>query len=128
MKNLIVVILLSIGISSTSFAQSRSFTATEAPRKNFTTIIFAGLGGAILGLSTLSFRGRPQDHMDDIAVGFAVGIIAGALYTSYIAATEPEKFYGFEPNAFDRYVKRDSIVSRSQGDFKTEIVSFQYSF
>src|SRR5580704_14870733 len=32
------------------------------PRKQLATIIFAGLGGAILGLSTLSFYGRPQDY------------------------------------------------------------------
>ncbi|HPE85655.1 MAG TPA: hypothetical protein PLO43_05720, partial [Chlamydiales bacterium] len=104
MKKIFWVILLSLSISSSSFAQSRSYAATEGPRKNFTTIIFAGLGGAVLGLSTLSFHGRPQDHMDDTAIGFAVGIIAGALYTSYLAASEPENFYGYQPKAFDLYV------------------------
>lgn len=128
MKNLILVILLCFSVSSTSYAQSRSFAATEAPRKNFTTIVYAGLGGAILGLSTLSFHGRPQDHMDDIAIGFAVGIIAGALYTSYLAATEPENFYSYQPTAFDLYVKNDSIVHSSKQDKTTEFLRLKYSF
>ncbi|MCB0348590.1 MAG: hypothetical protein KDD37_07120 [Bdellovibrionales bacterium] len=123
MKKMFWVILLSFGICSSSYAQSRSYASADAPRKNFTTIIYAGLGGAILGLSTLSFHGRPQDHMDDIAIGFAVGIIAGALYTSYLAATEPEEFYGYQPKPFDLFVKNDSLIPKSSGQ-----TFFRYQF
>ena len=67
--------------------------------------VLAGLGGAILGLSTLSFYGRPQDYLANIAVGFAVGIIAGTVYVTYKAASEPRSFYsvhgGTEPAIFD---------------------------
>jgi hypothetical protein len=45
-------------------------------------------------LSTLSFYGRPQDRLSNIAVGFAVGVIGGAMYTTYKAAAEPKDFYG----------------------------------
>jgi hypothetical protein len=125
MKKLFLVIFLSLGISSASYAQSRSFAATEGPRKNFTTIIYAGLGGAILGLSTLSFHGRPQDHMDDIAIGFAVGIIAGAIYTSYQAASNPDEFYGYEPSTFERFVKNDSMIKTKP---TAEIIGLKYTF
>ncbi len=57
------------------------------PRKQIATIIFSGLAGAILGLSTLSFYGRPQDKLQNIAFGFALGIIAGTTYTTYKAAS-----------------------------------------
>lgn len=127
MKKIFGVILLSLCISTSSFAQSRSYAATEGPRRNFTTVIYAGLGGAILGLSTLSFHGRPQDHMDDIAIGFAVGIIAGALYTSYLAATEPEKFYGYQPKPFDIFVKNDSLLPKNK-EPTMELVKLEYSF
>jgi hypothetical protein len=63
------------------------------PRKQLATIIFSGLAGAILGLSTLSFYGRPQDRLSNIAVGFAVGVIAGTVYTTYEAARAPYKLY-----------------------------------
>ena len=79
-----------------AFAQSASDSATNSQqsglsgtRKQIAIIIFSGLAGGILGLSTLSFYGRPQDHLSNIALGFAVGIISGTIYTSYKAATKP---------------------------------------
>jgi hypothetical protein len=67
--------------------------ATQGPRRHLGTIVFAGLAGAVLGLSTLSFYGRPQDRLSNIAVGFAIGVIGGTIYTTYKAATEPHDFY-----------------------------------
>jgi hypothetical protein len=64
------------------------------PRRQLGTIIYAGLGGAVLGLSTLSFYGRPQDKLANIAIGFAVGVIAGTAAVTYNAATNPDDFYG----------------------------------
>ncbi len=55
---------------------------SSGPRRQLATIVFAGLGGAILGLSTLSFYGRPQDQLVNIAIGFAVGVIAGTAYVT----------------------------------------------
>ncbi|MCB0361124.1 MAG: hypothetical protein KDD35_00290 [Bdellovibrionales bacterium] len=63
------------------------------PRKQMATIIFAGLAGAILGLSTLSFYGRPQDKLPNIGMGLAVGIISGTIYTTYLAATRPRTYF-----------------------------------
>jgi hypothetical protein len=74
-----------------SFAQQNEASAPEltGTRKQVATIIFAGLAGAILGLSTLSFYGKPQEELSNIAVGFAVGIIGGVAYTSYNIARSP---------------------------------------
>lgn len=120
------MILLILSLSTTSFAQNDTSSTTQAPRKSFTTIIYAGLAGAILGLSTLSFHGRPQDHMDDIAVGFAVGIIAGAVYVSYRAATEPSTLYGTEHNKFEAIVAKDTLYSKSKQ--KVSFSFFEYTF
>lgn len=70
-------------------------TTTNSARRNIQTIVFAGLAGAVLGLSTLSFYGRPQDHLQNVPGGAAVGIIIGATYTTYKAAVEPKEFYSF---------------------------------
>jgi hypothetical protein len=48
-------------------------------RRSFATIMFCGLGGAVLGLSTLSFYGKPEDHIGNISTGFAVGILGGVV-------------------------------------------------
>ena len=66
------------------------------PRKQLATIIFSGLAGAVLGLSTLSFYGRPQDNLKNIALGFAVGVMGGTAYVTYKATMRPEEFYGGE--------------------------------
>jgi hypothetical protein len=42
--------------------------------------MFAGLAGAVLGLSTLSFYGEPQEHIGNIWTGLALGALGGAGY------------------------------------------------
>lgn len=79
-----------------SFAQKGGGSSSEkvsGPKKQLSTIVFAGVAGAILGLSTLSFYGRPQEKLSNIAVGFAIGVISGAIYTTYKAASAPHDFY-----------------------------------
>ncbi len=61
--------------------------------KHLSTIVFAGIAGAVLGLSTLSFYGRPQEKLSHIALGAAIGVIGGTMYTTFKAATEPKDFY-----------------------------------
>ncbi len=98
------VIVSSLSLSLIVMAPAQSFAAgakkdkpgeisAQGPRRHLATIVFAGLAGAILGLSTLSFYGRPQDRLSNIAVGFAFGVITGTGYTMYKAATEPKDFY-----------------------------------
>lgn len=46
----------------------------------------AGVGGAILGLSTLSFMDRPSKHVSNIWTGAALGVIAGVIVVAYNSA------------------------------------------
>lgn len=104
MKKIIASILIvAIMIPNICFAQQQAQLPPPpgqtsqkrfGPKRQATVIIFAGLGGAVLGLSTLSFYGRPQDKLSNIAIGAAVGIIVGTIYVTYKAATQPQEFYG----------------------------------
>lgn len=102
-RKLLIFALLFTFVSSSAFAQAQPGATDEAatkssiggPRRQLATILFAGLGGAILGLSTLSFYGRPQDKLANIAIGFAVGVIAGTAYVTYKAANNPRELYGY---------------------------------
>jgi hypothetical protein len=107
MATKILILLLSLTLlsgGSVAYAQpitpENKSTASAGPRRHLANIVFAGLAGAVLGLSTLSFYGRPQDRLSNIAVGFAVGVIGGTIFSTYKAAAEPREFYGFE-NRFD---------------------------
>lgn len=93
-----VLCLSLVMVSSSALAQGAkrskgSEVSQRGPRRQITTIVMAGLAGAILGLSTLSFYGRPQDYLSNIAVGFAAGVITGTVYTTFQAATNPQDFY-----------------------------------
>ena len=93
------------------------------PRRQISTIVYMGLAGAVLGLSTLSFYGRPQDKLTNIPIGFGLGVVIGTVYMTYQAATNPNEFYretqiDYQPNfkaekkadllASDLYVKKES--------------------
>lgn len=99
---IISVFLAGLTLPQPAYAQAQAAqekAELKGTRKQLATIVFAGLAGAILGLSTLSFYGRPQDHLSNIAVGFALGVIGGAIMTTYKAATKPYEVYdvsGFE--------------------------------
>jgi hypothetical protein len=88
MKIFLVSSLIAL-TASTSFSQTPAETAkpsTGGPRRQLATILFAGLGGAVLGLSTLSFYGRPQDKLENIAIGLAILLSITPLARSFSMA------------------------------------------
>ena len=52
------------------------------------TILLSGACGGTLGLSTLSFYGRPQDNLDNILLGMGAGIIIGTIYSTFKYAAD----------------------------------------
>ena len=75
--------------SSISFSQNVSHSQ-RAFKRNAATVIFASLGGGILGLSTLSFYGKPQEHTSNITMGVGVGLVAGLVYV-LMNTEEPQR-------------------------------------
>ncbi len=57
--------------------------------------VVAGIGGAgaILGLSTLPFYEKPGDHMRNILMGGAIGIIVGVGLVAFNQATKSKDMY-----------------------------------
>ena len=74
-------------------AGSTNVVDEYGPKRQIATIVYMGLGGAVLGLSTLSFYGRPQDKLTNIWIGFGAGVIVGTIWMTYQAATNPQEFY-----------------------------------
>lgn len=120
---LILSICLFAMIPNVHAAPAAAQSVSNSPRRHLTNIVFAGLAGAILGLSTLSFYGRPQDKLSNIAVGFAIGVIGGTLYTTYKAAAEPREFYGreFKPEAWKITDRLDR-----ENDIKVPTIGFTF--
>ncbi len=96
----VIVSLFIFVQSSTAWAQDQQPDASQpnviekyGPRRQISTIVYCGLAGAVLGLSTLSFYGRPQDKLTNIPIGFGIGVVVGTIYMTYQAAANPNEFY-----------------------------------
>lgn len=89
-----ILLALSFFVHAPAYAQADGSSSARGAKKKINYIVLAGLGGAVLGLSTLSFYGRPQDKLSNIAIGAAFGIIVGTIMTTYQAASDPKEFYG----------------------------------
>lgn len=61
----------------------QSSVINRTVKRNVAAILFSSLGGAILGLSTLSFYGEPQEHTENISIGALLGFLAGSSYVIY---------------------------------------------
>jgi len=59
--------------------------------RDLTIITATGIGGAVLGLSTLSFSEQPSKHLKNIVIGGAVGIIIGVGIVVYSQAGRTEQ-------------------------------------
>ena len=102
------------------------------PRRQISTIVYMGLAGAVLGLSTLSFYGRPQDKLTNIPIGFGLGVVIGTIYMTYQAATDPDEFYrqsyyeyrpDFSTPQYDEVMATDLFVEKEMPS-----VSYQWQF
>lgn len=83
-----------IAVPVRTFAQQQgSSTLVDQSLRDAMIVAGAGIGGAVLGLSTLSFVEEPKDHLKNILVGGAVGIIVGVGLVAYNQATQSEKAY-----------------------------------
>lgn len=86
----VFMVFLFVFTSHASQAQAK-----RTVKRNVAAVLFASLGGAILGLSTLSFYGEPQEHTDNITLGALVGFAAGVGYVVYDSAQPVNQNYEY---------------------------------
>ena len=104
--------------TSSSLAQNVNHTQRTFKR-NAATVIFASLGGGILGLSTLSFYGQPQEHTNNITMGVGAGLIAGLVYVFLNEEeTQREVKSPWIPETNFTRVAQQTVIPKSQIIFK----------
>ncbi len=69
-----------------AFAQNED-EFVKTTQQDLIIVAGAGVGGAILGLSTLSFYDKPSKHVPNIWTGAAIGVIVGVIFVAYNGAT-----------------------------------------
>jgi hypothetical protein len=83
MKSLFLVfLLLSLSFSSNSWAQASPEDVVKQTQGDLLVVVGAGVGGAVLGLSTLSFYDTPSKNISNVWTGAALGIIAGVIFVA----------------------------------------------
>lgn len=100
-KALFLATLISFG-SFSAFADMAGTNASPAGggfrsfKRGTAIVLFAGIGGGVLGLSTLSFYGRPEEHTSNITTGALLGVVGGLLYISTSRKQEqPDSWISF---------------------------------
>lgn len=88
-----LVLIFSMALSQNLFAQDGDAGAGGENMigdslMDLSIVGACGIGGAVLGLSTLSFVEEPSDHLKNIAVGGAVGIVLGVGIVLFNQATK----------------------------------------
>lgn len=83
MKSLFLVfLLLSLSYSNSSWAQAGPEDVIKQTQGDLLVVVGAGVGGAVLGLSTLSFYDTPSKSISNVWTGAALGIIAGVIFVA----------------------------------------------
>lgn len=122
MKQLICVVILLFSISSYGAGRSEFSIA----RRGVATVMISGLGGAVLGISTLSFYGRPEEHVGNIYLGLGLGLIAGM---TYLIASPRESDYSeaiTQAREFERHALISSLPNRFQPSSAVPSLSWRW--
>ncbi len=115
-------------VSIPGFAEDETFMekTIDKTKRDIFTIGGLGLGGAVLGLSTLAFVDDPKANLKNVAIGGAVGIILGVGIVAISHATEGNMYYesyNSDPKEFEtneriswhkRQVEENILVIKSE--------------
>lgn len=80
MTRLFVAVFFFVITALPALAQNQNASTSESFRswkRGTAIVLFSGVGGGVLGLSTLSFYGEPQEHTSNITIGALAGALAG---------------------------------------------------
>ena len=110
-KIFIVIFSFQLLMSVVNAAELNDSKLLEDSVTDMYTVAGAGLGGAVLGLSTLSFVEEPGDHLKNILVGAALGVMGGVAFVGYSTANKGREIY-YEGGVINRNNKHFSTRNR----------------
>ena len=78
MKRIFLAVLIFLA-SGSGFAPPAQ-AEENAVKEIFTDGFYGGLAGALVGTAFMALTKHPGDHLEDIAIGSGIGILAGTAY------------------------------------------------
>lgn len=149
MKLMLHFVIIIVLFANTNFAYAQNAGADaggansenmfEDSMKDVYTVVGVGIGGAVLGLSTLSFAEEPKDNLKNVVTGGAIGIIVGVAIVAYKHATKSSTKYkenayrpvdlkDFSTDERLRWHKDKALVSFYQKGVSIPQFTYQVSF
>lgn len=100
-------------------AEEQSMNVMDDSLRDISIVLGAGAAGAVLGLSTLSFVDTPSKHLKNIAVGGALGIVAGVAAVIIIQASKTTTAI----SATEVPLNSEKFASLSRQDFANQKIA-----
>jgi hypothetical protein len=113
---------------------STSTGVLDESLQDLTLVVGAGFAGAVLGLSTLSFAETPKDHLKNIAIGGALGIVLGVGIVVFSQATKSQAVVTdtalpLNSNAVESFARLDFAKQKiAESYFLPTTVGYNFSF
>lgn len=124
LRTWISLILIVFSCFHTSVSSAQQNQNSRNLKRGVATVLFSTLGGAILGLSTLSFYGEPQEHTENITTGALIGALAGGAYLLY-DTSRPQPAPVDYTQSFDEQLKNKKALASAKAPV---LVSYQFDF
>lgn len=128
MKKILSFLLAFHVLAGVASAQNREDDIIKNTQNDILIVAGAGVAGAVLGLSTLSFVDKPSKHIANIWTGAAIGVIAGVVWVAYNSAMRgSEDLQGDEAsldfNSSERLAwhQENSDLTLPRAEFGTQI-------
>ncbi len=107
--------------------EAPNYSLADQTKSDMMVIAAAGVGGAVLGLSTLSFVDEPGDHFNNVLTGAAVGLIIGVLYVAYRQAYGPAGIFSYEMPQLPN-LSKDVMISSTKTHTISSPLAFQWTW
>ena len=126
---------ISIFLNTAMGQAGNESTMVDNSIQDISTVAAIGAGGAILGLSTLSFVEDPKDHLKNVLIGGSIGIIIGVGVVAFKQASMSREEYinaqtKIEPlfDTADRVVWHKKNQGKLNKDIGQKFSQVQYNF
>ncbi len=92
-KHVFFSLAMLLTFSLSTVQAEEGYEIIDESLQDLNVVMGTGLGGAVLGLSTLSFVEKPSEHLKNVILGASLGIIIGVGIVAFSQANKSKDRY-----------------------------------
>lgn len=124
-SGIVLCMMLWITLSGVGYAQDPAVVDI------FKDGFYGGLAGTLVGAAALAFTSEPEDHLNYIAIGAGVGVIAGTAYGIYTATRAVAEIEGSRTVwhlPIPQIVQKDSSLTAKSQEVEYQVALLRVHF